>query len=172
MGLLAWIDRINIAFGKLVSYIIWIGIALVVLEVTLRYVFNAPTVWGPGYAQRLFAAYFILVGAYTLTQGGHVRVDLVLNTRSPRWNAGLDLVNYVVLVIWAAALTYEGWYYFEEAWTFAERDDSALGHPMWPVKLALLVGVASILLQGLAEIVRSAILVVSPDTDVKRIGAA
>ncbi|MCC5856741.1 MAG: TRAP transporter small permease subunit [Ectothiorhodospiraceae bacterium] len=172
MGLLAWVDRLTIAFGKVVSFLIWFGIAIIVLEVVLRYVFNMPTVWGPGYTQRIFAAYFILIGAYTLIQGGHVRVDLLLGTRSPRWNAFLDLLNYVILIIWAGALTYEGWYYFEEAWSFNETDDSALGHPMWPVKLALFVGVLMITLQGVAEAIRSAVLVVRPDADVKRIGTA
>ncbi|MCC5809062.1 MAG: TRAP transporter small permease subunit [Ectothiorhodospiraceae bacterium] len=172
MGLLAWVDRINIWIGKVVSYLIWFGIAIIVLEVLLRYVFNSPTVWGPGYTQRIFGSYFILIGAYTLIRGGHVRVDLLLNTRSPRWNALLDLLNYVVLVIWVAALTYEGWYYFEEAWMFNETDDSALRHPMWPVKLALFVGVLMIAIQGVVEIIRSAVLVVRPGIDVKRVDAA
>ncbi|WP_290650435.1 TRAP transporter small permease subunit [Aquisalimonas sp.] len=172
MVLLAWVDRINIALGKAVSFLIWFGIAIIVLEVVMRYVFNAPTVWAPGYTQRIFAAYFVLVGAYTLTQGGHVRVDLLLNTRSPRWNACLDLLNYTVLVIWGAALAYEGWYYFQEAWEWGETDASALGHPMWPVKLALFVGVVMITVQGVAELIRSVIHVISPDTNVKRIGPA
>jgi TRAP-type mannitol/chloroaromatic compound transport system permease small subunit len=172
MGLLVWIDRLNIAFGRLVSHLIWVGIAIVVLEVVLRYVFNAPTVWAPGYTQRIFGSYFILIGAYTLIQGGHVRVDLFLNSSSPRWNAFLNLINYLVLVIWCSALTYEGWHYFEEAWAFGETDSSALGHPMWPVKLALFVGVLLITLQGIVEIIRSAVLVARPDFDVKRIGTA
>lgn len=170
MALLAWIDRINSTLGKLVSFLIWIGIAIIVWEVVARYVFNAPSVWAQGYTQRLFAAYFILVGAFTLIQGGHVRVDLLLNTRSPRWNAFTDLLNVTVLVIWGAALTYEAWLYFQEAWQFGDRDDSALGHPMWPVNLALLMGVTMITVQGVAEIIRSAVLLVRPDVDVKRRG--
>lgn len=157
MKLLEYIDRFSLAFGKLVSYLVWIGIAIIVLEVVLRYVFNAPTVWGPGYTQRIFGAYFVLIGAYTLLQGGHVRVDLLLNTRSPRWNAFLDFLNYAVPMVWTVALVYEGWSYFQESWEFNEMDDSALGHPLWPVKLALLMGVAGIFLQGAAELVRSTV---------------
>lgn len=168
MALLAWVDRFNTAFGKLVSYLVWFGIAIIVLEVVLRYVFNAPTVWGPGYTQRIFGSYFILIGAYTLLQGGHVRVDILLNTRSPRWNALLDLLNYSVLLIWTFALLYEGWFYLAESWSFGEIDDSALGHPMWPVKLALFAGVVVITLQGLAELIRSALLLVWPNLDPKR----
>ena len=164
----SWIDRANIAIGKLVSYLIWVGIAIVAGEVILRYVFGAPSVWGPAYTQRIFAVYFVLLGAFTLTQGGHVRVDLLLNSPSPRRNAFLDLFNYVVLVIWGAALAYEAWHYLAESWMYNERDDSALGHPMWPIKLALLVGTVLITLQGTVEIIRSSILVIRPDADVRR----
>ncbi len=163
MALLDWIDKLNTAIGKLVGYLIWAGIALIVLEVTLRYVFNAPTVWGPGYAQRVFGAYFVLVGGYTLIKDGHVRVDVLLHTRSKRLTALLDVLNYAVLIIWAGALVYEGWYYFHDSWAFAETDDSALGHPLWPVKLALFVGVLLILLQAVAEIIRGLVRFVRPD---------
>ena len=55
MFLADWIDRLNGFLGRLVSYAIWIGMAVVVCEVVMRYVFNAPTVWAQGYAQRIFA---------------------------------------------------------------------------------------------------------------------
>lgn len=162
MKILDGISRFNMAFGKLVSYLVWAGIGIIILEVVLRYVFNMPTVWGPGYTQRIFGSYFVLIGAYTLLQGGHVRVDLLLNTRSVRWNSFLDFLNYLVLIIWTVALVYEGWFYFEESWAFNEVDDSALGHPMWPVKLALLLGVLAICVQGAVELLRSFIGMVNP----------
>jgi len=170
MFLLSWVDRINATLGKIVSFLVWIGMAIIVYEVIARYVFNAPSVWAPGYAQRVFAAYFVLIGAFTLIQGGHVRVDLLLNTRSPRWNALTDLLNCVVLVIWGAALCYEGWPYFYETWEWGETDDSALGHPMWPVMLSLFIGAVMITVQGCVEILRSLILLIRPDLDVKRRG--
>jgi len=162
MFLADWIDRLNGFLGRLVSYAIWIGMAVVVCEVVMRYVFNAPTVWAQGYAQRIFAGYFILIGAYTLIQRGHVRVDLFLTNRSVRGRAFLDIINYAVLLIWTFALTYEGWSFFSDSWRWAERDDGALGHPMWPVKLALLFGVAMMALQGFAELLRAVATVLNP----------
>ncbi|MCC5986345.1 MAG: TRAP transporter small permease subunit [Pararhodobacter sp.] len=162
MFLADWIDRVNGFLGRLVSYAIWIGMVVVVYEVVMRYAFNAPTVWAQGYAQRIFAGYFILIGAYTLIQRGHVRVDLLLGAASTRRRALLDIINYSVLLIWMAALTYEGWFYLHDAWQWGERDDGALGHPMWPVKLALLIGVAMMALQGLAELMRSVLRLIDP----------
>lgn len=156
------IDSFNQITGKLVSYFVWAGMAIVVYEVIARYVFNAPSVWAPGYTQRVFAGYFILIGAYTLIKGGHVRVDILLNTRSPRWNAFADFINYLALTIWTLALTYEAWYYFMDAWQFNEVDDSALRHPMWPVNLALFLGSALILTQGLSGLLTSALEFINP----------
>lgn len=166
MQVLRWVDHANIAIGKAVSYLVWIGMAIIVIEVIGRYAFNSPSVWAPGYTQRVFAAYFILIGAFTLIKGGHVRVDLALNTRSERWNALTDLLNYAVLVIWTGAMTYEAWYLFIDAWEFNERDDSALRHPMWPVNLSLLLGVLFITVQGIVGAIRSLILLIFPNADV------
>ncbi len=162
MNPLRIIETFNLIVGKLFSFFVFIGMAIVVYEVIARYVFNAPSVWAPGYTQRVFAAYFILIGAYTLIKGGHVRVDVLLNTRSPRWNAFADMLNYVALAIWTTALTYEAWFYFLDAWEFNELDASALRHPMWPVNLALFIGTALILIQGLAGLMSSAIQFVNP----------
>lgn len=162
MNPLRIIESFNLAIGKLCSFAVFIGMAIVIYEVIARYAFNAPSVWAPGYTQRIFAGYFILIGAYTLIKGGHVRVDILLNTRSPRWNAFADTLNYVALVIWTLALTYEAWFYFMDAWDFNEVDDSALRHPMWPVYLALFVGSALILLQGLSGVIASSLEFIKP----------
>ena len=168
MIVLRAIDAFNTAIGKAVSFLIWVGIVVLVWEVIARYIFGQPTLWAHGYTQRIFGAYFVLVGAYTLIRGDHVRVDLLLVNRSPRARAALDFVNYAFLILWGTVLSWEALWFFEDSWRFNERDDSALRHPMWPVKLAMFAGVAMITLQGLAEAVRSLVLVVNPRADVAR----
>ncbi|MBK5926253.1 TRAP transporter small permease subunit [Rhodobaculum claviforme] len=168
MIVLRAIDAFNTAIGKAVSFLIWAGIVVLVWEVVARYVFGAPTLWAHGYTQRIFGAYFVLVGAYTLIRGDHVRVDLLLVNRGPRGRAMLDFINFGFLVLWGAVLSWEAFWFFEDAWRFNERDDSALRHPMWPIKLAMFAGVALITLQGVAEAIRSMILIVNPRADVGR----
>lgn len=156
------IDRLNIAIGQGVSFLIWIGIAVLCFEVVARYVFDAPTIWAHGYTQRIFGSYFILIGAYTLVQRDHVRVDILLTPEPSRRNAALDLINYAFLILWGAVLTIEGWRFFLDAWKWAEVDDSALRHAMWPPKLALFIGSLLITLQGVNEAVKSILYLISP----------
>lgn len=162
MRLLAWIDNGSLFLGKVASMLVWAGAAVLVWEVVARYVFGAPTVWAHGYTQRIFGAYFILIGAFTLIRGGHVRVDLFIGAQGTRRRAALDLVNCCFLLIWVAALTWQGWLFFEDALVWGERDDSALGHKMWPIKFCLFAGAALMLLQGLVELARACAGLIDP----------
>lgn len=162
MRLLEWIDRVSLAFGKVASILVWVGAAVLVWEVIARYVFGSPTIWAHGYTQRIFGAYFILIGAFTLIQGGHVRVDLFIGRIGTRRRALLDVINYGLLLVWASALTYQGWLFFDDSLLWAERDDSALAHPMWPIKFCLFAGAALILLQGAAEMIRALAALIDP----------
>lgn len=162
MKALVWIDRLNLLIGKVVSVAVWVGAAVLVWEVVSRYVFDHPTIWAHGYTQRIFACYFILIGAYTLLKDGHVRVDIFLVNRGPRGRALLDALNYTFLLIWCGAMTYEGWNFFQEALLWNEKDDSALAHPLWPVKLCLVIASGLVSLQAFAGLVRSFAGAVNP----------
>ncbi len=160
---LALIDRLNESIGKAVSFLIWAGIAVLCFEVAARYLFGQPTIWAHGYTQRIFGSYFVLIGAYTMVRSDHVRVDILLAPTAPRRRALLDLLNCAFLILWGAVLTTEGWRFFVDAWSYGELDDSVLGHPMWPPKLALFLGAALITLQGLIEALRALHALFSPD---------
>lgn len=172
MIVLRMIDAFNTMIGKAVSLLIWVGIVVLCYEVVARYVFGQPTIWAHGYTQRIFGSYFVLVGVYALIRNDHVRVDLLLRSGPPRWRAFLDVLNFSFLVLWGAVLSYEAFLFFEDSWRFNEVDDSALRHPMWPVKLAMFVGVVLITVQGTAELLRAIIRVINPSADVGRGGDA
>ena len=136
--------------GKIVSYLVYVGIIVLAVEVFARYFFNAPTVWAHGYSQRIFGSYFILVGAYTLLKGGHVRVDVLYNRFGLKGRAFLDMINYAVLLLWSSVLILEGWTFFAQSYKLREVDEMVLAHPVYPFKFLLLVGSILITLHGVA----------------------
>jgi len=146
--------------GKLASYLVWVGAVMLSWEVASRYVFNAPTIWAHGYSQRIFGSYFILIGAFTLLRGGHVRVDLITNMFSFRVRKVMDLVNYMFLLLWGAVLIAEGWTFFWGSWKLREADEMALAHPMYPVKFLLVVGAVLITLQAISFFITSVVSLV------------
>ncbi|MFP4573655.1 MAG: TRAP transporter small permease subunit [Desulfobacterales bacterium] len=154
------IDSISEWSGKIVSFVIYAGIVMLVFEVVARYFFNSPTIWAHGYSQRLFGSYFVLIGAYTLLQGFHVRIDLIYQRFSIRVRALLDIFNYTMLLLWTTVLVYEGLSFFLYSLAVKETDESALRHPVYHIKFLLLVGVFLIFLQGLSMLAMSIITLI------------
>ena len=86
------LDRFTTAFGKLAA---WLLIALMLLvcgDVFARYVLNRPSQWGFELSTMMYGALFMLCGAYTLAQNGHVRGDFLYGSMKPRTQALLDLI--------------------------------------------------------------------------------
>ncbi|MCB2148189.1 MAG: TRAP transporter small permease subunit [Deltaproteobacteria bacterium] len=153
--LLHTIDAISDWSGRICSFLVYAGILMLVFEVIARYFFDSPTVWAHGYSQRLFGSYFVLVGAYTLLKNGHVRIDILYERFSLRKRAFLDIFNYVMLLIWSFVLIREGSSFFASSWAIREADEMVLAHPIYPVKLLLVLGAVLITLQGLNHLIVS-----------------
>jgi TRAP-type mannitol/chloroaromatic compound transport system permease small subunit len=132
-----------------------IVVPVMLYEVVARYFFNAPTVWGMELAVLLFGPYFLLGGPYLLHLKGHVALDVARQRLSPAWQRRLDLVNFPVIVLFCAILLYFSVPAAYNAFTYRETSFSAWNPPIWPVKAAVPLALALMLLQALAEFVRT-----------------
>jgi len=131
-------------------------LAITLLEVVARYGFDAPSVWGSDLATMVNAGIFLTGAAWTLRQGGHVRVDF-LSARLPLGAQNLlnaafyllllaPLLALVARVAWRAALS---------AWRSGEVDLAmAWKVPIWPLRVLVATGLTLLLLQVLAEAAR------------------
>jgi TRAP-type mannitol/chloroaromatic compound transport system permease small subunit len=107
----------------------------------------------------LYGTLFMMAGAYTLSQNGHVRGDVLYGFFRPRTQATIDLILYIVFFIpGVIALTYAGYYYAAESWAINEHSNiTAEGPPIYPFKTVIPVAGAFLLLQGIVEIIRCVI---------------
>jgi TRAP-type mannitol/chloroaromatic compound transport system permease small subunit len=130
-------------------------VPVMLYEVVARYFFDAPTVWGMELAVLLFGPYFLFGGPYLLHLKGHVALDLLRQRLSVVWVRRLDLVNYPVIVVFCAILLYYSVPSAWSAWAYRETSFSAWNPPIWPVKAAVPLALALMLLQALAEWART-----------------
>ena len=71
------IDAISTWVGKAAAWLV-IGLMLLVCaEVFKRYLLNMPTAWIYDASNMFYGSLFMLCGAYTLAQNGHVRGDFL-----------------------------------------------------------------------------------------------
>ena len=104
------VDRISTWVGKAFAWLIVALMLMVVIEVFKRYAMNAPTAWVFDASNMMYGTLFMMCGAYTLAQNGHVRGDFFYGSAKPRTQATLDLVLFILFFIpGVIALTWAGW---------------------------------------------------------------
>jgi TRAP-type mannitol/chloroaromatic compound transport system permease small subunit len=151
------IDEISTWVGKAFAWLIVLLMLVVCAEVIKRYALNAPTAWIFDAENMMYGTLFMMCGAYTLAQNAHVRGDFLYSSMRPRTQASLDLVLYVVFFIpGIAALIYAGWGFAADSWRIAEHSTvTANGPPVYHFKSMIPIAGAFVMLQGVAEIIRS-----------------
>ena len=148
-------DHISTWVGKAFSWLIVALMMLVVVEVFKRYALNAPTAWVFDASNMLYGTLFMMGGAYTLAQDGHVRGDFLYGNFKPRTQASIDLVLYIVFFLpGIAALTWSGWTYFQDSVALNEQTFNADPLPVYPFKFMIPFAGALVLMQGISEIIR------------------
>jgi len=152
------IDRFNGAIGRMAA---WAALFIVLVQfavVVLRYLFGLGSIWLTESIIYGHATLFMLAAAWTLREGGHVRVDVFYSEASVRTKALVDMIGALFLLI-PFMLVLAGFSvpYVERAWAVFERSREASGLPavfllktLIPV-FALLMG-----LQGFSQAIRAA----------------
>lgn len=157
--LILFLDRVSTLVGKAFSWLIALLMIVVCVEVVKRYFLNMPSAWVFDVTAMMYGACFIMCGAYTLAQDGHVRGDFLYSSMKPRLQAGLDLVLYLLFFCpGILSMIFAGWDYARESWMIREHTmTSSEGPPLYEFKTLIPIAGALVFLQGMAEIVRCVI---------------
>jgi TRAP-type mannitol/chloroaromatic compound transport system permease small subunit len=158
---LYFIDSLSAWFGKAFAWCIVILTFSTCYEVFVRYVLNSPTVWAFDMSVQMYGALFMMCGAYALSQGAHVRGDVLYRLMSIKTQAKIDLVLYILFLMpGAIALVYYGygfasdsWFYKEVSWSSPARIQIYFFKTLIPISGFLVA------LQGIAECVRCVICI-------------
>ena len=151
------IDTFSLWTGRVVCLLTVPLILAMVYEVVARYAFVAPTMWAYDISRMLYGALFMLGAGYALSKGVHIRADFIYRNWSARSQALIDAVLYILfyfpgmlVFLWMSIdFAYLAWYRGEKG-----MDTAWMPH-MGPIKTALPVGVALLIIQGVSETLKS-----------------
>lgn len=160
------ITAINRAAFYLAISLIYLIVPVMLIDVVMRYAFNAPTVWAMETATLLFGPYFLLAGPYVLHQKGHVAMDLLRQRLSLRGDRVMELVNLPIIVAFCAILLWFSVPAAIDSFNYGETSFSAWNPPIWWTKAAVPIALLLMLLQAVAELLR--VLFRDPGTTAKR----
>ena len=144
------VDRVNRTIGRATMYMIFIMIGVLFYS-SLTKAFSTPALWTLDMAQFLMMAYFFLGGPYSMQLDGHVRMDLIYSTWSPRTRAAVDAITLVFLMFYVVMLLIGAFDSTAYAIEFGERTFSAWRPYVWPIKVVLTFGAIMMLLQVLSQ---------------------
>jgi len=148
------IDTFSESLAKIVSWIVIVTMSTTIYDVVLRYFFDAPTIWAYELGGLLLAPFWLLAGGYVLLQNAHVRMDVFYRRLTPRKQAILDLVTYMLFFFYCSLILMYGWDYFWLSFTRQDRSRTLWKPTMWPFKAMIPAGAGLILLAGIAKYIR------------------
>ncbi len=157
MSFVKRVDALSEWTGALSAWLVIPLMLVVMYEVLMRHVFNAPTAWGYDVSWMLFAAQFLIGGAFTHLRKGHIRIDIVYSTLSDRARIIYDsVINIIVIMPPMILFGWAGVNYALAAFADGEKlSTTNWFFPAGPPKTLIPIGFFLLALQCLAEIVRN-----------------
>jgi TRAP-type mannitol/chloroaromatic compound transport system permease small subunit len=148
------VDRVNSWVGRFFALSIFAVVLAVLYEVFARTTFGQATIWSNETTIYLSAAAYVIGGGYALAHRRHVRIDVIYDRLSPRTRARLDLFTFIFFFIYMGALLWVGTTLAWGSFLEGEGTGTPWNPRIWPVKFAIPIGAALLLLQGIANLLR------------------
>ena len=165
--LFSCIDKFNTWVGKGVSFLPLLVSFAICYEILCRDILKDPTLWVGEGTVFACAVLYLLGGAWTLLNDGHVRVDIIYSRFSPRNRALLECFIYIPFAIYILVLLWATTGYTLRSIGLQETTMSAWDPPLYPIKIAMWLSLLMIWLQGTVRFLRNLRFYISGHTKVE-----
>jgi TRAP-type mannitol/chloroaromatic compound transport system permease small subunit len=164
--LVRFIDHITEKLGQLTG---WLTLAMVLLSflvVVLRYAFNLGWIAMQETVLYLHGFIFLIGASYALKADAHVRVDIFYQRFSVKTKALINILGTLLLLLPVLVFIFIiSWQYVVLSWQIMEKSPEAGGLPfVYLAKSFILLFTLTLGLQGIAEIGRNVLTLLSTDT--------
>ncbi|NRA14918.1 MAG: TRAP transporter small permease [Oceanospirillaceae bacterium] len=155
------LDRLIIKFGDILSTVFLVSACIIIFEIVMRYVFNAPTIWVHETTTLFCAILFLYAGNYCLACNRHIRIGILYDWVSDETRYYLDVFIALFGLIYMSVLTWAAFGVAQKAlfapWgDFRMETSGSAWDPALPalVKSALFCVVLLMLVQYLLHLIK------------------
>ena len=151
--------------GRLIAWLTIVMVTLVVLVVVTRYFLEIGSIALQESITYLHCLVFLMGLAFTLKHDGHVRVDIFYRGFSRKSKARINLIGGILFLVPVCLLVLvTSWDYVLASWKIRETSVENNGLPfVYLLKTLMLLMPVSLLLQGIAEIIKNGLVVIGRD---------
>ena len=155
-----YLDGFVRGIGRVVCWANAVLIAVIILQVVLRYGFGKGQVFLEELQWHLYALGVMFGVSYAQATNSHIRVDVVamrLSQRAIRLWEVFGIVVFVLPFVWV--VFYHSLDFVSESWRLNERSDAPLGLPWrWAIKAVIPLSFGLLGLAALSRLVRDVVL--------------
>lgn len=155
------IDGFSDRVGHLVGWLTTLMVLIVFYDTVMRYAFNKGNVGLQELEWHLFAIVFLVGAAYTLKEGGHVRVDILFIKFSNKTKAWVDFLGTLIfLVPFCLMVIYSTQKFVGNSWAVREVSPDPGGLPArYILKTMIPLGFSLLIIQGISQIAKSLMII-------------
>jgi len=144
-----WLSRIEWVLSTLAAIAMFAVMIVVMLDVTMRYVFAAPLGWSYEIISLyLMVAVFFLALGDTLHHHDHIAIDLLLPYMPVRLRHAGETIGYALTTVVIALIAWEAWERMASAIENREVMPTIIPWPTWIAYLFVVVGSVSLALRA------------------------
>ncbi len=161
------IERFTELTGRAVAWLTLAMVLAICAVVIMRYFLERGSIALQESITYLHALVFMLGAAYTLKQGGHVRVDIFYQRFTPRQQAIVDILGGLLFLLpLCLFILFSCWDYVASSWAIREASSERQGLAfVYLLKSLLLLLPITLLLQGLADIINNLLFVLGVSSE-------
>jgi TRAP-type mannitol/chloroaromatic compound transport system permease small subunit len=148
------VDTISEKIGRAASFVIFIIMTITTVEVVARYVFNYPTIWVWPINRQLFGVFILFAGIYTMSKGGHIRIEILYDHLSSRMKLIARLIALASFIVFMGVLIWQGSWMGWSSLSVGETASGAFRIPLYPLKLLIPIAALLFLLEGIVVLCR------------------
>lgn len=157
-------DGLSEFVGRAISWLTLAMIAVLMLEIVARYFLNSPTIWAHETSTMLYGAFCMLAGAYTLRHRGHVRSEVIYGLMGARGKAFCDTIIFTLGLVVLGVFFKLAVGFAADSWAVREYSNKSIWQPVvYPIKTVIPVAVGLVILQNIAELLRSVLTLLGVD---------
>lgn len=149
-----WMDRISDWIGVFAMYLIYVMIAVLLLDVVTDKLLGLTQNWVIEFAQFTLAAFYFMGGPKTLKDNDHVRMDLIYANLTERGKARIDAVTIFVLMFYLVIMLWGSMSSLAYSWETDQRLPSLWAPSLVPIKVLMVACLMLMLMQSVALFIR------------------